>query len=191
MGDFIFEKKEVIIVYDDESKEYSEYLFALISTKNNIVARCLSLKQYEETSVTLSSENNIIFIGNNKIIKNRIKYIDITFKKYGMNYGWMGKHCVVYVEDEILEQNEYKEFIEYTSKINTKFKDENISALALQQNSSIVSLFSLFTPILGLGYMAYKLYLNYSDNKKKIKNQQYGTLINIFFTNDLDKFLGD
>lgn len=191
MGDFIFEKKEVIIVYDDESKEYSEYLFALISTKNNIVARCLSLKQYEETSVTLSSENNIIFIGNNKIIKNRIKYIDITFKKYGMNYGWMGKHCVVYVEDEILEQNEYKEFIEYTSKINTKFKDENISALALQQNSSIVSLFSLFTPILGLGYMAYKLYLNYSDNKKKIKNQQYGTLINIFFTNDLDKFLGE
>lgn len=191
MGDFIFEKKEVIIVYDDESKEYSEYLFALISTKNNIVARCLSLKQYEETSVTLSSENNIIFIGNNKIIKNRIKYIDITFKKYGMNYGWIGKHCVVYVEDEILEQNEYKEFIEYTSKINTKFKDENISALALQQNSSIVSLFSLFTPILGLGYMAYKLYLNYSDNKKKIKNQQYGTLINIFFTNDLDKFLGE
>lgn len=191
MGDFTFEKKEVIIVYDDESKEYSEYLFALISTKNNIVARCLSLKQYEETSVTLSSENNIIFIGNNKIIKNRIKYIDITFKKYGMNYGWMGKHCVVYVEDEILEQNEYKEFIEYTSKINTKFKDENISALALQQNSSIVSLFSLFTPILGLGYMAYKLYLNYSDNKKKIKNQQYGTLINIFFTNDLDKFLGE
>ncbi len=66
-----------------------------------------------------------------------------------------------------------------------------MSALAIQQNSSIVSLFSLFTPILGLGYMAYKLYSNYSDNKKKIKDQQYGTLINIFFTNGLDKFLGE
>ncbi len=98
---------------------------------------------------------------------------------------------MLYVEDEILEQDEYREFIDYTSKINTKFKEENMSALAIQQNSSIVSLFSLFTPILGLGYMAYKLYSNYSDNKKKIKDQQYGTLINIFFTNGLDKFLGE
>lgn len=191
MGDFIFEKKEVIIVYDDESKEYSEYLFALISTKNNIVARCLSLKQYEETSVTLSSENNIIFIGNNKIIKNKIKYVDIVFKKYGMNYGWIGKHCVVYVEDKSLEENEYKEFIDYTSKINTKFKEKNINTIALQKNPSIVALFSSFTSILGLGYMAYKLYSNYSENKKKIKDQQYGTLINIFFTDSLDKFLGE
>ncbi|EJU08841.1 hypothetical protein [Fusobacterium hwasookii] len=191
MGDFMFEKKEVIIVYDNESKGYCDYLFALISTKKDTVARCLSLQQYEETNATLSSENNIIFIGNNKITENKIKYTNNTFKKYGMNYGWIGRHCMLYVEDEMLEQDEYREFIDYTSKINTKFKEENMSVLAIQQNSSIVSLFSLFTPILGLGYMAYKLYSNYSDNKKKIKDQQYGTLINIFFTNGLDKFLGE
>jgi len=191
MEDFMFEKKEVIIVYDEETKEYADYLFALISTKKNIEARCLSLKQYEETSVTLSSENNMIFIGNNKIIENKRKYTDKIFKEYGMNYGWIGKNCIVYVEDKMLEQNEYKAFIDYASKINTKFKEENINTISLQQNSSIVALFSLFTPILGLGYMAYKLYSNYSDNKKKIKDQQYGTLINIFFTNGLDKFLGE
>ena len=191
MEDFMFEKKEVIIVYDEETQAYAAYLFALISTKKNIEARCLSLKQYEETSVTLSSENNMIFIGNNKIIENKRKYTDKIFKEYGMNYGWIGKNCIVYVEDKMLEQNEYKAFIDYASKINTKFKEENINTISLQQNSSIVALFSLFTPILGLGYMAYKLYSNYSDNKKKIKDQQYGTLINIFFTNGLDKFLGE
>lgn len=191
MENFMFEKKEVIIVYDEETKEYADYLFALISTKKNIEARCLSLKQYEETSVTLSSENNMIFIGNNKIIENKRKYTDKIFKEYGMNYGWIGKNCIVYVEDKMLEQDEYKAFIDYASKINTKFKEENINTIFLQQNSSIVALFSLFTPILGLGYMAYKLYSNYSDNKKKIKDQQYGTLINIFFTNGLDKFLGE
>lgn len=191
MENFMFEKKEVIIVYDEETKEYADYLFALISTKKNIEARCLSLKQYEETSVTLSSENNMIFIGNNKIIENKRKYTDKIFKEYGMNYGWIGKNCIVYVEDKMLEQDEYKAFIDYASKINTKFKEENINTISLQQNSSIVALFSLFTPILGLGYMAYKLYSNYSDNKKKIKDQQYGTLINIFFTNGLDKFLGE
>ena len=187
----MFDKKEVIIIYDNESKEYCDYLFALISTKKDTVARCLSLQQYEENIATLSSENNIIFIGNNKITESKIKYTNNTFKKYGMNYGWIGRHCMLYVEDEMLEQDEYREFIDYTSKINTKFKEENMSVLAIQQNSSIVSLFSLFTPILGLGYIAYKLYSNYSDNKKKIKNQQYGTLINIFFTNGLDKFLGE
>ena len=191
MADFMFEKKEVIIVYDEETKEYADYLFALISTKKNIEARCLSLKQYEETSVTLSSENNMIFIGNNKIIENKRKYTDKTFKEYGMNYGWIGKNCIVYVEDKMLEQDKYKAFIDYASKINTRFKEENINTISLQKNSSIVALFSLFTPILGLGYMAYKLYSNYSDNKKKIKDQQYGTLINIFFTNGLDKFLGE
>ena len=103
----------------------------------------------------------------------------------------MGKHCVVYVEDKSLEENEYKEFIDYTSKINTKFKEKNINTIALQKNPSIVALFSSFTSILGLGYMAYKLYSNYSENKKKIKDQQYGTLINIFFTDSLDKFLGE
>ena len=116
---------------------------------------------------------------------------DKTFKEYGMNYGWIGKNCIVYVEDKMLEQDKYKAFIDYASKINTRFKEENINTISLQQNSSIVALFSLFTPILGLGYMAYKLYSNYSDNKKKIKDQQYGTLINIFFTNGLDKFLGE
>ena len=191
MENFMFEKKEVIIVYDEETKEYADYLFALISTKKNIEARCLSLKQYEETSVTLSSENNMIFIGNNKIIENKRKYTDKIFKEYGMNYGWIGKNCIVYVEDKMLEQDEYKAFIDYASKINKKFKEENINTISLQKNSSIVALFSLFTPILGLGYMAYKLYSNYSDNKKKIKDQQYGTLINIFFTNGLDKFLGE
>ena len=191
MADFMFEKKEVIIVYDEETKEYADYLFALISTKKNIEARCLSLKQYEETSVTLSSENNMIFIGNNKIIENKRKYTDKTFKEYGMNYGWIGKNCIVYVEDKMLEQDKYKAFIDYASKINTRFKEENINTISLQQNSSIVALFSLFTPILVLGYRAYKLYSNYSDNKKKIKDQQYGTLINIFFTNGLDKFLGE
>ena len=38
MEDFMFEKKEVIIVYDEETKEYADYLFALISTKKNIEA---------------------------------------------------------------------------------------------------------------------------------------------------------
>lgn len=190
-GKFYDWKKEVIIVYDDDSKEYCDYLFALISTKKDTIARCLSLKQYEETIATLSSENNIIFIGNNKITENKIKYTNNSFKKYGMNYGWMGKHCVVYVEDKSLEENEYKEFIDYTSKINTKFKEKNINTIALQKNPSIVALFSSFTSILGLGYMAYKLYSNYSENKKKIKDQQYGTLINIFFTDSLDKFLGE
>ncbi len=117
MGDFMFEKKEVIIVYDNESKEYCDYLFALISTKKDTVARCLSLQQYEENIATLSSENNIIFIGNNKIIESKIKYTNNTFKKYGMNYGWIGRHCMLYVEDEMLEQDEYREFIDYTSKI--------------------------------------------------------------------------
>ena len=194
MENFMIEKKEVIIVYDDDSKEYCDYLFALISTKKDTIARCLSLKQYEETIATLSSENNIIFIGNNKITENKIKYTNNSFKKYGMNYGWMGKHCIIYIEEKILEQDEYKAFIDYASRVNTKFKEENINIIESLKYNSLLAVFSSFFSILGLGfvtYISYKSYLKYSKDKKKIKNQQYSTLINIFFTDGLDKFLGE
>lgn len=186
MEDFMFEKKEVIIVYDEGAKEYADYLFALISTKKNIEARCLSLKQYEETSVTLSSENNMIFIGDNKITQSKRKFIpEMEFSKYGINYGWLGKTAIAYVEDRKLDEKEYKSFSEYAAKINKKFKEENLNII-----DKIPNVFKWMILFLSIWIGGYILYSS-SKTQKKIKEQQYAILINTFFMNSLEKFLGE
>ena len=65
---------EIYIVYDKNSKEYAGYLFDLISTKENIITTFMSIKEYEQTS-QITSENHIIFIGNNEITESKVKFI--------------------------------------------------------------------------------------------------------------------
>ena len=73
--DELIDKKEIIIVYDDKIKEYADYLFDLISTKENIDAARWSIKEYEQSKASISSKNYTIFIGNNELIQNKIKFI--------------------------------------------------------------------------------------------------------------------
>ena len=95
---------EIYIVYDKNSKEYAGYLFDLISTKENIITTSMSIEQYEQTP-EITSENHIIFIGDNKITQSKRKFIpEMEFSKYGINYGWLGKSAIAYVEDRKLDE---------------------------------------------------------------------------------------
>ena len=176
---------EIYIVYDKNSKEYAGYLFDLISTKENIITTSMSIEQYEQTP-EITSENHIIFIGDNKITQSKRKFIpEMEFSKYGINYGWLGKSAIAYVEDRKLDEEEYKSFSEYATKINKKFKKENLNII-----DKIPSLFKwimLFSSIWIGGYILYSS----SKTQKKIREQQYTILINTFFMNGLEKFLGD
>ena len=177
---------EIYIVYDKNSKEYAGYLFDLISTKENINAACWTIKEYEATKATIPSNLPIIFIGDNKITQSKRKFIpEMEFSKYGINYGWLGKSAIAYVEDRKLDEEEYKSFSEYAIKINKKFKEENLNII-----DKIPSLFKwimLFSSIWIGGYILYSS----SKTQKKIREQQYTILINTFFMNGLEKFLGD
>lgn len=178
--------KKVSIIFDDDSKEFADYLFDLITTKENINAARWTIKVYEDTKATIPSNLPIIFIGDNKITQSKRKFIpEMEFSKYGINYGWLGKSAIAYVEDRKLNEKEYKSFSEYATKINKKFKEENLNII-----DKIPSLFKwiiLFSSIWIGGYILYSS----SKTQKKIREQQYTILINTFFMNGLEKFLGD
>ena len=180
--------KKIGIVYDEKVKEYATYLFDLISTKENINARFVPIKEYEQTT-KITSENHIIFIGSNSITENKIKYIEMMYNKYGMNYGWFGTSAVIYIEDKKLSKDDYKNFSSYASTINNKFKEENINTLERIPNvAKWIGLFCL--PLILSPFLIYGL-VSGSKTYKKIREQQYMTLINLFFMNGLEKFLGE
>ena len=87
----------LIIDYDDENKEYADYLFDLISSKENIIAARWTMKEYEQSKASISSKNYTIFIGNNELIQNKIKFISkFQFDENGKFYGWLGKSAILY-----------------------------------------------------------------------------------------------
>ncbi len=100
MEDFMLHRdKEItlIIVYNDEDKEYADYLFDLISSKENIIVACWTMKEYEQSKASISSKNCVILIGNNKLTQSKKLFIPkMAFNKNVISYGWLGKSAILY-----------------------------------------------------------------------------------------------
>ncbi len=117
--------KSLIIVCDDEEKEYAKFIMQLISLTDDedgkiigiedgsVSATIYSTKQYRDSTATISSEQHVLFVGNNKEIKKSRPYIPEKYKKYGMEFGWLGKYAYIDVDKTLLEKKEYVEFIKY------------------------------------------------------------------------------
>ena len=165
MENFMGDKKEIIIVYDDKIKEYADYLFDLISTKENIDAARWSIKEYEQSKASISSKNYTIFIGNNELIQNKIKFIsNFQFDENGKFYGWLGKSAILLVK-------------------NTPFSKEEIERL--RKIVLDIKWYS-FIPFLN-PFTSFKMTKKVSE----ITKLRYIELINIFCRDSLEKFLGE
>lgn len=127
------ESKGVVIVYDRDTEEYAEYLYGLIGSKDDkngdvvgvedgtVHAVMLSEKAYNDTKNTITSDEYMIFIGNNKITKSIIKNMKVKYDKFGMVYGWLGKRAVLYVHTPIRNRETYDKFLEYAASYEKKF----------------------------------------------------------------------
>ena len=105
------EKKELIIVCDESLMEYANYLMALISQNNDkdgtVSAAIWPPKVYKDTLPKITSNTHILFIGSFKEAKEQRKNVNSKFNEYGMHFGWLGKRAVMYVDDKMLEKEEY------------------------------------------------------------------------------------
>ena len=173
MENFIVDKKEVIIVYDNDVKEYADYLFDLISTKENIDAARWSIKEYEQSKATISSKNYTIFLGNNDFIQNKKKFIsEIIFNEDGMFYGWIGKSAILSID-----------YVQFSPKINEKLKK-----IILLERKNILSDIKWYNFIPFLNpFTSLKMTKKISG----IKNLLYIELIDIFYKDGLGRFLGE
>ena len=124
----------LIIVCDDKTKEYANYLRQLISVNDDKDDEIIGTKDssinvavwseddYRGNQPTLSSNEHVLFVGDNKTSKSEIKNMKIKLNKYGMKYGWLGKRAMMLVDDTHFNKEEYEGFIKYCAEYKQYFE---------------------------------------------------------------------
>lgn len=197
--------KKLIIVCEEKCRQYGDYLAQLISleddkedkavgTKDGEVAAQVWLeKDYKANASQLSSNQYILFIGQDKLIKGKSSHMNMEFAEFGMKYGWLGKQAVLSVE-KVVEADKYENFISYAQNYQQNVEQliKSKNKKALKAGAAAVALAAIspvaLVPIVGTGagVMGVKKFMLNS----KIKEQQYSCAVMKFYLDDLSKFLG-
>ncbi len=126
-------KKSLIIVCDEKTVKYGNYLGQLISTNDDkegdvvgvvdgtVEVAVWTEKEYKANKVKIPFSQHVIFIGENEVSKEETSSIPVLFDKFGMQYGWLGKRAKVNVTRSLLSAQEYNAFIQYCLGYQSKF----------------------------------------------------------------------
>ena len=205
--------KKLIIVCEEKCRQYGDYLAQLISleddtedetvgTKDGEVAAQVWLeKDYKANAAQLSSNQHILFIGQDKLMKEKSSHMNMEFAEFGMKYGWLGKQAVLSVE-KVVEADKYENFISYAQNyqqnVEQLIKNKDKKALKAGAAAGAAGVakagaLAVISPValvpiagIGAGVMAVKKFTLNS----KIKEQQYSCAVMKFYLDDLSKFLG-
>lgn len=199
--------KKLIIVCEEKYRVYGDYLAQLISLEDDteeetvgvkdgeVAAQVWIEKDYKANAAQLSSNQYILFIGHDKLIKEKSSHIKVIFSQYGMAYGWLGKQAVLCV-DKVVSAKEYNDFITFALSYQDNLeklieeriaKQKNIEAGAKAAGVGALAVVGgalAVVPLAGV-YIFKKFTLN-----KKIEEQQYSCAVMKFYLDSLTEFLG-
>lgn len=195
---FGINKKKLIIVCDKNTEMHANYLYQLISSSvereiigiedGKIDAVVWEEKHYISNKPTINIDNYVLFIGENNSSKKEIKTMGVKYNKFGMQFGWRGKHCMLIVNDSE-EQSENDEFEEYVQSKLGEYKFEKCElngGKEISVNEKILVVTSILGAPLALGAASI---LKNKEQKYVEKNKKYNFLITIFFKEGLSKFM--
>lgn len=140
--------KKLIIVCEEKLRRYGDFLAQLISVKDDkdgtivgisdgtAAAQVWLEKDYITNSAQISSEQYILFIGNSKLITEKRHHMQKKYSEYGMNYGWLGKQAVLFV-DYVLSHDEYDEFYNLLSNKYTEGNQKKAVKLLISKSEEI------------------------------------------------------
>ena len=113
--------KKLIIVCEEKLRHYGDFLAQLMSSSDDAEGQIVGLKdgaaaaqvwtekEYASNAAQISSEQYLLFIGDSKLMKEKRMHMQKKYSEYGMNYGWLGKQGVLFV-DRVISYAEYEEF---------------------------------------------------------------------------------
>ena len=195
---FGINKKKLIIVCDKNTEMHANYLYQLISSSvereiigiedGKIDAVVWEEKHYISNKPTINIDDYVLFIGENNSSKKEIKTMGVKYNKFGMQFGWRGKHGMLIVNDSE-EQSENDEFEEYVQNKLGEYKFEKCELNGGKEilvNEKILVVTSILGAPLALGAASI---LKNKEQKYVEKNKKYNFLITIFFKEGLSKFM--
>ena len=195
---FGINKKKLIIVCDKNTEMNVNYLYQLISSSvereiigiedGEIDAVVWEEKHYISNKPTINIDNYVLFIGENNSSKKEIKTMVVKYNKFGMQFGWRGKHGMLIVNDSE-DKSENDEFEEYVrSKFDeSKFVNcESNGEKGIFSSKNFLVATSVLAAPLALGAASI---LKNKEQKYIEKNKKYNFLITMFFNEGLSKFI--
>lgn len=126
--------KKLIIVCDEKTEIYANYLRQLISTNDDKEGEVIGVedgtvdvavwldKDYEANKAQISSNEHILFIGDSKVSQKETSSMTVRFEQFGMKYGWLGKRGMLKVDYDPLTPEQYDSFIDLCKKYETEFE---------------------------------------------------------------------
>lgn len=193
--------KKLIIVCEEKYRVFGDYLAQLISldddtdettvgTKDGAVAAQVWLeKDYTANAAHISSDQYILFIGHDKLIKEKSAHMKVAFSRFGITYGWLGKQAALCIE-KVVSASEYDEFIAFALGYQS-----DIDSLVIKQSTEKVlpekslipakAALAVIQPVAGVALAVKQMTLN-----AKIKKQQYSCAVIKFYIDSLSDFLG-
>ena len=214
---------KLIIVCDDNTVGYANYLRQLISanddeedviigTKDGAIKVSVWLeKHYLDNMSTISSNEHVLFIGENQASKSEISSMTVKFDKFGMKYGWLGKRGMMIISKTIDNPEDYNEFIELCRNYKTEFEfiefKKSLPEQALDAAVSAMgdipdimlnvgnTLLSFLGPVPAIASDAVNAvaeatkWITTTDDQRKITDQQFRALTLILYMDGLSEFL--
>ncbi|MEL7660362.1 hypothetical protein [Acetobacterium wieringae] len=178
-------KKNCIIVYGSEETVPANLLAGLIGEKGEYTVALWDEKVYKDSSSKITSDQEIIFIGETKPAKDIIPSIKFEYEISGMKYGWIGNRAVIYVEKRILSKEEFEMFkTDYQAQddLLQKFIESSpLLKIGLGVGAAITG------PIAGVGLLG-ALGLSWVRGQE-IRKSQFDCVIKAFFNDGLAKFM--
>lgn len=174
-------KKVLYIMADKNCEKYAHKLQTLISAKNNVKCCIYTKSVYRDNMARVSSDNIILFIGDNNISKPALPNVKNHAKEeYGLFFGWYGKRAKISRSPKFVGYQKQTEFIEYYNQLCADFEKKIV----------IYGISDLFVDVAVVG-AAGLLGLGIKKFLKRFidKDLQYNACIMEFFNQGLDEFL--
>ena len=134
MFDYVAERKTLIIVCDEKTEQYANFLRQLISAKDDTEEKVVGTKdgtvdagvylekEYSANKFDMSIEQYVLFIGNNKTSNSESSSMKTKFNEHGMKYGWLGKRGFLSVDDKTLSEDEYDDFFAFATNYQNELE---------------------------------------------------------------------
>lgn len=191
------EKKPLFIVYDKDTEEIANYIFQLISLKDDkedgtvigpkdgsIKASLWDEKKYLDSRTEICSDNHILLLGNKVIEKNKM-HMSSVFSNFGMSYGWLGKTAFLHVEPEAYNKEIYDKFITWAKIDQGAFQ----ASIEPENKVKFGAIMAVAAIVGGLAASGGVFLTRYFKNKGKYLRERRIALALHFYLNHLAEFM--
>lgn len=194
----------LVIVYSAEARKHAYYLRDLIALQDDTEEGVVGLKdgtvkvttcedkKFDEKNNT--SAQKVVYIGDCKRAESTKEHARWKVDIHGLRCGWFGNKAMLYIEERMKKKEEYEEFYKYgesvAKRLEEKFKKvKDTTGKKVGKALSIVSIITwVYVPFVGIPGV-YNLTTQARKRKKEIKQQQYDTMVRVFYLDFIQSFI--